>query len=364
MPEHTEERAVLRRLADVEATEAPVLSLYLDMRPQATGQRPAVRSGLVVLKDRLHEIEKTLGPRGPDLDSFRSDVIRVEAYLDNDVSAATQGLALFACAQQNLFEAVEAGVEFENQVTAAPLPDLYQLARLLDQQEVSVVAVVDSNTARLFVTRAGLFEEVGGPDEASDLYPKRSKFAWSQARYQRKVESHRADFAGEVASEIERLVHAEGAARVILAGDEVAIPLLRGALSPQVTALVCAEVPRIDIRALKDDVREEISPILAQAEADDARIVADRLVGAVRGGGLGTSGLEHTRSALEQGQVDLLVLSNDAHLSRAERDELVRLAAVSDAGVEVVEGHALFNELGGVGALLRYRTDQASAAAA
>ena len=45
--------AVLRRLADVEPGDLPVLSIYLDMRPQVTGENPALRTGLVVLKDRL-----------------------------------------------------------------------------------------------------------------------------------------------------------------------------------------------------------------------------------------------------------------------------------------------------------------------
>ena len=41
----------------------PVLSIYLDMRPQATGNNPGVSGGEIVLKDRLHEIEKNYAPR-------------------------------------------------------------------------------------------------------------------------------------------------------------------------------------------------------------------------------------------------------------------------------------------------------------
>jgi hypothetical protein len=100
-------RELLRRLAEVEPTHLPVLSVYLDWRPHATGESPGPQSGEVVLKDRLRQIEKTLGPRGESLDSFQVDTARIGRYLDDEVSPAAQGPAIFTCAGQNLFEFVE-----------------------------------------------------------------------------------------------------------------------------------------------------------------------------------------------------------------------------------------------------------------
>jgi ribosomal protein L7Ae-like RNA K-turn-binding protein len=357
-------RDTLRRLADLEPDEAPVLSVYLDMRPQATGERPAVRSGLVVLKDRLREIEKTLLPRGAALDSFRADAARIQRYLDESLPTAAQGLAIFACTARNLFEVVEAGIAFENEVAFAPVPDLFQLARLADNQETAVVAVVDTNTARLFVMRTGFLEEIGGPDDAPVHYGKRRLGALNQARYQRHIEKHRAEFAQEAAAEIERVVEREGAMRVILAGDEVAIPLLRAALSPRVASLVHEDVLRIHIRAPRTEVEREVEPVLAQAESDEAHSLTDQLVSAVQSGGLGVAGEEHTRAALEHGQVDMLLLAPEAEVDAETRNELIRLAAATSAGVELVERHPTFQQLGGVGALLRYRHDEPVSAAA
>jgi peptide chain release factor subunit 1 len=348
-------RDLMRRLAELEPGELPVISAYLDLRPQATGQNPAVRSGLIVLKDRLREIEKTLGPRGEALESFQADAARIESYLEEQLSPAAQGLALFACADRELFEAVESGVAFENQVAVGPAPALFQLARLLDEQETAVIALVDTNTARLFVTRLGRLEEVGGPDDDSVHYRKRSTGGWSEARYQRHIDKHRADFAREAAVEIERLVDQEGAVRLILAGDEVAIPTLQEALSPNLAQLAADEVPRVDIRASRDELEQTVASILAQAESEAALGTADRLVGAVRADGLGVAGLERTRRALEYGQADVLVLADKAELRADARDELIRRAAQTGAEIEVVEGHEALERLGGVGALLRYR---------
>lgn len=351
-------RDVLRHLAAFEPGDVPVLSIYLDMRPQATGENPAVRSGLIVLKDRLREIEKTLGRRGEALDLFRADAARVERAIKQEVASTSEGVAIFACHGREIFEVVEAGVPFENQVTADALPELFQLARLLDEQETAVVAVVDSNTARLFVTRTGAMAEVCGPDDDSVHYRKRSMGGWSQARYQRHIDKHRADFAREAAAEIERLVDREGAVRVVLTGDEVAITPLRAALSPTVAALVHDEVLRVHVRTPNDDVAAEVTPLLARAEADDARAVGDRLVQAVRADGLGVAGLDGTRRALEYGQADLLVLSPEAPLDDEDRGALIRLATTTGADVEVVEGRADLRDLGGVGALLRFRLDE------
>lgn len=351
-------RNVLRRLADLEPGDVPILSVYLDMRPQATGERPAVRSGLVVLKDRLREIEKTLLPRGPALDSFRADRARVERYLDEHLPAAAQGLALFTSSARSLFEAIETGAAFENQVTFAPLPDLFQLAHFLDEQETAVVGVVDMKMARLFVTRAGFLEEVGGLEDDPIHYVKRKRVAAiNQTRYQRHVEQHRAEFAQEAAAEIERLVDSEGAAHVILAGDPVSMPLLRTALSPRVAAITQEEPLRLDIRVPRTEVEQAIAPVLAEAENVGERAAVDQMLGAVQATGLGVVGLEETRTALEYGQVDMLLLTQETDVDAETRNNLVRLASVTGADVEVVGQHDAFQALGGVGALLRYRHD-------
>ena len=350
-------RRAIRMLAALEPVDLPVLSVYLDMRPHAAGDDPARRASVVMLQDRLREIEKTYLPRGSELDSIRADAERIDRYLEGEYDVAADGLALFACAGQELFETVEADVPFEHQVTVAPQPDLFQLARLLDEQETTSVAVVDSNTSRLFITRRGAFQEVGGTDKDPKYFRTRPMMGgWSQARYQRHNANLRTGFARETAAEIERLVDSEGASRVILAGDQVAIPLLQAALSPRVAALV-EGVVRLDIRAPRDAVAEKVQPVLAAAEAEQSRSGADLLVEAVRASGLGVGGLEATQRALEHGQVDELLLDPAEGPDEATRAGLVRLATTTGATVLVVEGHDGLRRLGGVGALLRYRHD-------
>lgn len=346
---------LLRKLALLDPGDALVLSVYLDVRPHTTGENPAMRTAYVVLKDRLRVIEKTLLPRGQALDDFRDDAARVRRYFDEHAPAWPAGVAIFACNRARLFEVLETGVPFEDQVVLEPVPDLYQLAHLIDEHETAVVALVDTNTARMFVTRRGVLHEVGGPDEDSFWYRQRNTGGLNHKRYQRRIENRRLDFAREMATALEDLVKHEGATRVLLAGDAVAIPLLHKALSPRIEPLVSERVLSLDIRTPRADVHDEIAPLLAQTEADESHSVATRLIDAVREQGLGLVGVQETRDALEHGQVETLVLAAEAPIAAQERNELVHLATRSGAALEAVQGHEELNEAGGVGALLRYR---------
>jgi hypothetical protein len=346
-------RDLLRQLAEFDPGDALVLSVYLDMRPH--GGNPAVRPSQLMLTDRFRQIEKTLLPRGAALDNFRSDANRVQRFLDEHAGPWLQGVAIFACNSHDLFEVTETGVPFENQVALEPWPDLFQLARLIDEQETVVAALVDTNTTRLFVTRRGFLEEVGGQDDDPFAYSRRNTGGLNHKQYQRRVENQREEFAREAAAALDALVAQEGAKRVILAGDAVAIPLLHRALPSRLEPLIHEEVLRLDIKTPRTEVMREIAPILALVEEEESHARADQLMEAVREQGLGVIGLQEARDAFEQGQGDVLVLAEEAPLKEQERTELVRLATLSGAEVDLVTGHEALQQVGGVGALLRYR---------
>jgi peptide chain release factor subunit 1 len=344
---------LIRKLAPIDADALPLLSIYLDVRPEATGERPQLRAGLLVLEDRLREIRRTFLPRGDDLDSFDADAARINAFVEEGMQPSTEGLAIFACNGLGVWETVEVQAPFENQVTVASRPDLYQLAKLDDEFERAVVGVIDTNTARLYVYEYGDLIEAGGPDEDPVHFQKRQTGGWSQARYQRHIDKHRKDFTGEIVQAIGDLVEREDAHHVVLAGDEVVMSHLNRAMPKELAAKVTG-VFKADIRANVNEIAAEVTPIMEQAERESGMSAVERLVGEVRRGGLGVAGIEATGKALERGQVDTLLLDEQA-VGPVERKELVRLAATTAADVEVVQDAPSLAEMGGVGALLRYR---------
>jgi len=348
---------LMRTLAEFEPTEMPVLSVYLDARPQATGESPGIRSGEIVLKDRLNEIEKTYRPRGDDLDSFLADREKIEEFFIREMSPATSGLIIFACSAENLWEEIEVGAELENEVTVDKVPSLFQFAKMLDEHDTAVVAVVDTNTARFFVMRFGKLKEVDAPDDPNTkMFRKRAMGGWKQTKYQRNIDNNRDDFSKVIVKDLEELIERTGAKNLIIAGDEIAATLLQNNLSPQTQEILHTEVLRLDMKTPRLDIKEEVREILEEIERTDAHSQADKLVGAVRGRGLGVAGVNPTKQALENGQVETLLIDpNTENLDEESRNELLRLAATTGANVEMVENHEKFAAMDGVGGLLRYK---------
>ncbi len=355
--EKTTDNELLRRLAEVEPTDMPVLSIYLDMRPQATGNNPALRSGETVLRDRLNEIEKTFGPRGDQLDSFLADREKIDNFLRDELSDDAQGVIIFACSAADIWETAEVGIELENEVLVGNRPSLFQFVKMLDEHDTTVVAVIDSNTARFFVTRSGKLQEYTGPnDDNKKFYTQTSVGGWKQMKYQRNIDNNKEDFSEEIASQLEKLVRKVDARAVIAAGDEASTSRLSENVSPQIKELLQEDVLRIDINATRNEIKAEIAEMLDHIEENIGNSAADQLVDAVRGNGLGVAGVGATLRALENGQVETLLLDPDStNLNEEVREELIRLATTTSADVEIVQDHPVFSKMDGVGGILRYR---------
>ena len=355
-PDQRALRTLMRRLAEIESPEAPILSIYLDVRPEAHGERPGRRVELVVMRDRLRDITATYLAHDPARLSLDADVARIDRFLEDQTLDGVEGLAMFACNGNGLWETVKAPMAFETQVSAGPTADLFQLATLLEESEAAVVALVDTNTCRLFVTRRGSLVERPGPDEPPDEHERHHAGGWSQARYQRHIDMQDRRFAKEAAAAIERLADRVHARHLILAGEERTISVLKRELSPALDAIL-ERVAHIDMRARPDEVEAELAPILTALRESEATEAVERVIAGVRAGELGVAGVDPVAEALELGQVHELVIDESAELDADLRAELVRLAARTAAEVVVVKDHPGLRALGGVGATLRYRVD-------
>jgi peptide chain release factor subunit 1 len=353
-PDQQQLRALLRRLAGVDSAVAPVLSVYLDLRPEAQGDRPGERNQLTVLRHRLRDVADTYEAHSQARRSVDTDVERIGAYLDGQL-AKVEGVALFACDHIGLWEDVTTLVPFETKVTAGPVADLFQLANLLEMSESVVVAMVDTNTCRLFVTRRGALEELPGPDEPTTDHRRHDQGGWSQARYQRHIDWHDRRFVAEAAETLQALVERARARHVILAGEERAMTILQEVLPASIATLV-EHVERIEMRASAREVSDEVAPLLAAIRTAEEQDAADRVIAGLRSGGMAVAGIDDVADALERGQVHELVLDEEAQTDLDLRTELVRQAAATDAQIVTVSGHTGLRARDGVGATLRWQT--------
>lgn len=349
----------LRALAKLE-TDVPVLSAYLDLRPQATGETPVVRAGQIVLRARARELCADLREHTPEYASLQSDLAAVEAAIDESLPDA-QGMAFFSCSAAGVLETALLPVPPESTVTLGAAPDLVPLARIVDQGS-ALVALHDTNTLRLFILRAGGLTEIPGLDASPDEF---GKHLANRGELGGRVDERRAEFARQAATVIDRALERHRPAWLIASEDELALPILKDKLSKKALGLLRDTIP-LDIRASYGDILAGTAPIVDRVRREDAHAAADTLVDEVGEHDLGVGGLEQTRAALERGQGLELLIDDTSGVAQDALTDLVRLAVSTDAPVRFVEGHAGLLALGGVGALLRFRiepeTERADAA--
>ena len=337
---------LIDRLADFAPTTAPVISLYLDGRPDQHGRE---RYGLFVRKE-LATHSRRWAPRSPERESFHRDVDRILTWLHEEARPSANGLAIFACAANDFFEAVQLDVPIEDHALfVGATPRLSPLVRLADRYRRYAAVIIDSHTARIFVFGFDGIEAVG--EVEGEKMRRTEAGGWSQARFQRHVDHHVMQHVKDVVDALDAITPTKGISRMVLAGDDVVMPLVRAQLPKHLEDKV-ADVIRLEMTAGEPEVVDRtLAAVRAATTRDDAEAVATAL-DAQRAGGLGAAGVDEVRAALVNGQVHELLISDDVDADVAE--ELVARARRTSAVVRFVDDRALLRPAG-VAARLRYR---------
>ena len=369
---------LLEKLLAYEPESGPFVSLYLDARVDQNGKRNL----MPVVRKQLNERAKTYDNHTPEQENFEKDSARIINYLESGVPTTAQGLAIFACSAANdYFEAGEFEAPFEqNRLFVSERPHVYPLARLIDRYRRFAVLLADTNRARIFVFATGKTVEEQTVQNVKTKHT--SVGGWSQARYQRHEENYHLHHVKEVVQMLERVVSEENVENVILAGDEATvIPLIREQL-PQALSDKVIDALSLGIDTPEHELFEESLKAFHRHDSLTDMEKLERLLNEFRADDLGVAGVPDTLAALSNGQVEeLLIVSTPDKLAydeeevkkvlklyepdgelppeldqRTVADELVRRAKLlSSARVTFIEDDTRLQQIGGVGALLRYR---------
>src|SRR5207237_1429318 len=125
---------------------------------------------------------------------------------------------------------------------------------------------------------------------------------------QRHTENYHVHHTKEIIDTLARIVRDEAIGSIVLAGDEVIVPLIREQL-PKDLAERIVDVLKLDMRAQDREVLQATVAAMQRQDADSDRERVEALIGAYRAGGLGVVGVESVKKALELGQVDELVIT-------------------------------------------------------
>jgi peptide subunit release factor 1 (eRF1) len=365
-------------LAALEPSPFPVISLYLSLTPNQNGREDNAQFVRKVFKERVNALPQ----QSPERDSFERDAQRISEYLSSERDASWQGLAIFASSGAELFEAIPLETPFDdNWLFVGSVPHLYPLAKLIDTYPRYAAVALDTNKARILVFSLAATER----DEQiiSDKTRRNSQGGWSQARYQRRVEDMHMHHMKDVAEALDKVVREENINQIVIAGDEVAVPKLRDQLPKHLDDKII-DVIKLQRHAQAASILEDT---LASIRAKDAESDADKvqeLFDEWQSGGLGVAGPEATLRAFEMGQVEELIITSsvdtlkpvqklpqdsaadmraDTSAPQGALDEgrlnlsaeLIKRAQQTAARIRFIEDATLLEEVGGVGALLRFR---------
>jgi peptide subunit release factor 1 (eRF1) len=380
------------KLAAFEPTDLPVISLYLNAQADQHGRD----NFDAFVRKEFKAKSQTFPSRSPARLSFDKDSERITAYLEK-LRPSANGVAIFACAGAgDFFEAVELDAPIDkHRLYVYHQPHLYPFARLSDKYPRYAALIADTNAARIYVfgigkrLREDLVQNQGWAQARYqrhiENYYLRHRFVarGGESRYQRYVENYYLRHAKEVVDALDKTVRAEDIKQIVLAGDEVILPVLREQFSPYLREKV-VDILRLDITTPEHEVAKQTLQALRANDAKTDIERVERLMDEYRSGGLAVIGVHDTLVALSAWQVDELYLSSqleDVHAGvekiakhllphlpddlGADNDgtqevkvpgELVTRARQTGVPVTFIEDAGLLADVGGIAATLRYKS--------
>jgi peptide subunit release factor 1 (eRF1) len=387
-------KAALADLSEVRSDGEPIVSLYLDAHWSDEKQRERarlyVRDAIRVAVDH-HKAHPQLEALRRTLDRVASEVaLHVEQA---DEAPPHQGLAVFACEALGLWRVLLAPLPFRSELREDGRPHLLQLARLADDAEPAIIALVQDHGAQIYEVALGAIV-----NEATVERPVPRRHgeggrvqggASSRVERERKSERHVEEIIGrvrrEAAERLRQVWERDPRANLVLVGTSGKVAAFERELPERMREKVVARLPRPPEHASQGEVRAEllgraVRLVLAHERAAEAAQVEHAIGEALRGG-LAVLGAADVVLAVNERRVHRLILEEDFEksgwrcrncqalgmthdevcsfcqgpLARVDSlgEELIGRTLAEDGEIEVVAHNHRLHAYHGVAALLR-----------
>lgn len=299
---------VLRELASFRACKGCAISLYLSLDPSdvptAVDAQARMRSLLADAERQLHERRTALSREARG--ALKADLERLRSWLEGEFDrGGARGLAIFVAGLDDLWrplplpEPVEDAARIDRELCVAPL------VRLADRPEGAIVAYVGRERADVYRLRGGRLVPVA--DRTAEVPGRHDQGGWSQARYERHIETIVARHLAEAAAALDACAGRLRGVPIVLVGPEEARPeledLLAGETRSRVVGWAAAEA-----HADAPQLLEAAQPLLGRWRAGrDEEVLARWREEAARDG-RATFGWEQTLEAAADGRIELLLV--------------------------------------------------------
>ncbi len=302
----------LRELASFRSDSGCALSLYVSLDPSEVPTVPAVDSRTKALVDAAR---RTADERMPSLthverEGLKRDLERLESWFGDGFDRdGARGVAVFVAGIDNLWqplllaEPVEDAVRVDSELYLAPL------VRLVGRPEGALVAYVGRERGDVYRLRNGRLVEIA--DRTTDVPGRHDQGGWSQARYERHIETLVGRHLADVAATLDRCVQQRRGVPVVLVGPDEVRSELEQLLAAETRGCVVGWT-QAEAHADANRLLDVALPLLDRwRDRRDAEVL-DRWREEAAKDGRAATGWEQTLEAASDGRVDLLLVQEGA----------------------------------------------------
>jgi peptide chain release factor subunit 1 len=302
----------LRELAAFRAEHGCAVSLYVGLDPSLVptpGDLAShTRSALGRAERQLDERRGTLSH--DERKALAGDLERIAAWFESEFSReGVRGVAVFAAGLDDLFLPLPLPWPVDDEARIAKQLYLAPLVRGVGRGDGALVAYVGRERGDVYRLRSGQLTPLA--DETADVPGRHDRGGWSQARYERHIETIVDRHLRDVADALDRCVRRLRDVRVVLAGpaetragfDALLSPEVRAALVGWVSAEAHVDAPRL---------LEAARPLLDEWRAGREEELLARWRDEAARNGRATAGWEDTLQAASDGRIELLLVQDGA----------------------------------------------------
>jgi peptide chain release factor subunit 1 len=302
----------LRELAAFRAERGCAVSLYVGLDPSivpTAGDLASHTRSLLGRAERQVDEQRTTLSHA-ERKALASDLERIGAWFEGEFSReGVRGVAVFAAGLDGFFRPLLLPWPVRDDARIAPQLYLAPLVRGVGRGDGVMVAYVGRERGDVYRLRGGQLTPL--VDETADVPGRHDQGGWSQARYERHIETIVDRHLREVADALERCVRGLRDARVVLVGPEETRSGFEGLLSSEVrTALLgwAAAEAHVDAPRLLEAAR----PLLDGWRAGREDELLTRWREEAARSGRAATGWEETLQAASDGRVELLLVQDGA----------------------------------------------------
>jgi peptide chain release factor subunit 1 len=371
----------LRELARFRAEDGCAVSVYVKLDPSEAPTPRDIDTRINSLLDEAGKLaeERKASTTHEQREMLKADLERIRGFFRDDFDRdGARGFAVFAAGLDNFWSTLALPDTVEDEVRMNSELCLAPLVPFVGRGDGVLVGVVSRERGEVYCLEAGQLREIA--DESEDVPGRHDQGGWSQARFERHIDTIVARHWQRVADTLDRCVREHADARVVLVGaDDIRSEFEEG-LSSDIRSRLIGWT-NAEAHAGPPEILEAVQPVVDEWWSGREDEVLERWREHAAKNTRAAAGWEQTLEAASDGRVELLLVQNGVDhpaykcpaCGRAQltdgscpldgttmesRDDGLDLAVhqtLAHGGtVHVIHARRDLEPVGGVGALLRF----------